>query len=150
MYHSITFLTNNGRTKYNTWSDWHLIPASRPTIAHPEMTLNYITIPGRKEPIDITGYLYKNPIYKDRTGSFTFYVIEGYEKPEDVERKILAAIHGKRLAMIIEDEPGYYYIGRFTVDDWRNEANRPRCVISYTIEPYKYNLSNDAKHLDGY
>ena len=57
MYHSITFgdgsLYPSGSPKegqfmgINTWDDWHLIPSSRPVIASPGVSTNFVEIPGK-------------------------------------------------------------------------------------------------------
>lgn len=149
MYHSITFRTSSG-TDYNTWSNWHLIPASRPTIAHPEMVITRVTIPGKVGTLDLTDYLYSKPIYKDRTGSFEFYVMEGYTDQRTVHAEMLKILHGRKVKVYFEDDPGYYYVGRTKIDSWRNEASRPTVTISYTIEPYKYNATTNAQVLDDF
>lgn len=148
MYHSITFSTRSGSSaSYNTWSDWHLIPTSRPTIAHPEMVTNYVKIPGRSGSLDLTNYLYSEPIYRDRNGSFDFYVVEGGKDFQTIEREMLKALHGQKMNVIFEDDSSYYYVGRFKVESWKNEASRPRVTISYIIEPYKFNRSSNARVL---
>lgn len=149
MYHSITFRTSSG-IDYNTWSNWHLIPASRPTIAHPEMVITSIKIPGRTGSIDLTNYLYSQPIYKDRTGSFEFYVMEGYSDQRLVLKEMLEILHGKKVKIFFEDDPGYYYVGRIKIDKWQNEASRPTATISYIIEPYKYDSDTNEQILDDF
>ena len=144
MYHSITFRTSSG-VDYNTWSNWHLIPASRPTIAHPEILTVSVSIPGKSGSIDLTNYLYSKPIYKDRTGSFDFYVMEGYGDHRTTKAEMLKILHGRKVKVIFEDDPNYYYNGRMKIDKWTNEASRPTVTISYTIEPYKYKISNNAR-----
>lgn len=146
MYHSITFRNMSG-TSYNTWNDWHLIPTSRPTIAHPEMLSTYVTIPGRQGSLNITNYLYSEPIYQDRSGTIEFYVMEGYVDHRITETNMLKFLQGRKMQVIFEDDPGYYYVGRIKLDKWTNEASRPSVSISYIIEPYKYNLSTGAKML---
>lgn len=130
---------------YNTWYDWHLIPTSRPTIAHPTVKTNYVTIPGRQGSIDLTEYACKKPIYEDRTGSFVFYAIpDYYVNTENVKNAILATIHGREMWLCFEDDPGYYYTGRFTVKDWKNEAARPSLTIAYVLNPYKMEITSST------
>lgn len=144
MYHSITFRTSSD-TDYNTWSNWHMIPASRPVITHPEMVITTVQIPGKSGSIDLTNYLYNKPIYKNRSGSFDFYVMEGYNDYRTTKMEILKVLHGQKVKMIFEDDPNYYYVCTIKVDKWINEASRPSVTISYTAEPYKYQLSDDKR-----
>ena len=133
MYHSITFgefytaeeattagnpaLVRTFKQSSNTWDDWHLIPSSRPTISHPEVVTNYVTVPGLSGSIDLTEYLTSGPVYNDRTGSFDFYVMNGFESWLTIRQKIVEAVHGKRIKMVFEDDPLYYYEGRFTFNE---------------------------------
>ena len=50
MYHSITFGTvSNGQiTGKNTWTDWHLIPSSRPVVSQAAPQTSMMEVPGRK------------------------------------------------------------------------------------------------------
>lgn len=68
MYHSI----NIGEK--NTWTDWHLIPSSRPYIEMPTIKEKSVEIPGRNGVIDLTTFLTGSPTYGNRKGSWEFYV----------------------------------------------------------------------------
>ena len=146
MYHSITFLELTGSlNSYNTWYDWHLIPSSRHIIVNPEKVTNYVSIPGRSGTLDFSNYVCTKPIYKDRSGTFEFYVMEVYEKFENVKQKIINSIHAKNMKIIFEDDDKYYYLGRLNVTKWVNEASRPKVTISYTIKPYKFDIATNTR-----
>lgn len=70
--YTITFSNLNGSK--NTWSDWQLIPTSRPVAAPPEMNTHYVEIPGRNGVIDLSTFLTGEPTYKNRTGTWEFIV----------------------------------------------------------------------------
>lgn len=171
MYHSISFGTEGvytaeeanllGRSElagmlkgYNTWYDWHLIPASRPTIEHPQITTSFIKIPGRHGTIDLTNYICDYPIMADRTGSFEFIAVEGYDDFRLMRIKMVEILHGRKMKMSFEDDPWHYYVGRFSIKSWKNENIGPSITIDYQTEPYKYRVSTtsgvpDEKILDG-
>lgn len=156
MYHSITFtnaseddLNTGGFTEtstglllngVNTWDEWHLIPSSRPTIAMPGVSEKYIEIPGRDGSIDLSDWLAGRPIYGDRQGSLEFYHQNGYEDWETVRRAMAHYFHGRTLKMILEDDPGYYYEGRFKLNEWKSEASHSKVVIDYRLKPYKWHV----------
>lgn len=167
MYHSITFSTapaafytaeeadSLGRSDlagmlkgYNTWYDWHLIPSSRPTIEHPQITTTFVKIPGRNGSIDITNFVSNSPTMADRTGSFEFIAVESSEGFNSMRFKLVMALHGQKMLMSFEDDPGYYYVGRFSIKTWKNEKTGPYVNIDYQVEPYKYN-QNGTKVVDG-
>ena len=135
MYHSITFGDKN------TWTDWHIVASERPVFSPPSPKFEFIEIPGRASPIDMTETLTGKPTYSQRTGSFDFYVVNGYNRWNELYQTILNHLHGKKLRAILEDEPEYYYEGRFSVNSWKSQKDWSRITISYTVDPYKYPVS---------
>lgn len=147
-YHSLSFkYEENGVTvNRNTWSNWHLIPSSRPVVAQPAANYKYVDIPGRDGSLDLSDYLVGRPTYSDRSGSFTFYVAN--EDPETgkkygnwVSRKqeIAQFLDGRRIMkMTLEDDMSYYYLGRFFLKEWASGENFSQVTIEYRVKPYKY------------
>ena len=149
MYHSITF------GEKNTWDDWHLIPSSRPVFSPPQPNIRLLNIPGRSGSLDVTD-TFGEVVYADRTGSFEFYVdhetepttkevaderdFTTWESWADAYSSIANYLHGQKFQAILEDDPHFYYEGRFMVNEWRSNANFSTIVISYTVQPYKFTI----------
>ena len=139
----------------NTWTDWHLIPSSRPTVAQPNPVLKIIDIPGSDEPVDLTTFLTGGVTYSQRQGSWSFYVVNGFAEhtqyvPQDWEAlrmKIVNAIHGKKMKVCLMDDPQYYYEGRLTVGNWETGSTMSSITISYQLNPYKIHIINKDKSL---
>lgn len=131
MYHSITLGDKN------TWDDWHLIPKSRPLFNPPSVKTNYIEIPGGDGSLDLTTALAGRPVYKNRTGSWEFYVENGFKDWAVLYSEIMTYLHGKKLKAILEDDPNYYYEGRFAVNAWQSDPNWSIITIDYEVAPYK-------------
>lgn len=56
---------------------------------------------------------------------------------------IMDYLHGQTMRAILEDDPEYFYEGRFTVNAWKSEKDWSRLVIDYDVGPYKWkNLSS--------
>lgn len=168
MYYSITFWdgqsfdSRGNVVGINTWKDWGLIPSSRPTIVTAQPTINMVKVPGRTDMIDLTEYLRGRPLYGNRTGSLDFYVTNGYDTiipdykslqhnnslyPKNaqqtwmqIRQSITNALHGKKIKMVLEDDPKYYYEGRFQFNSWKSDAAHSRVVIDYQLGPYKYSI----------
>lgn len=146
MYHSITFGTgvltaDKKLAGKNTWTDWHLIPSSRPVVAQAPVQTNFVDIPGRRYgPIDMSEYLTGAPIYGQRNGSFEFIVDNDHEYWMTIQMNIAEYLHGKSMCMVLEDDPDYYYVGRFMLNDWKNESWNSKVVINYILRPYKERL----------
>lgn len=138
MYHSITFGKND--VWKNTWDDWHLIPKTRPVFNPPQIKTHYIEIPGGDGVIDLTESLTGRPMFGNRTGSFEFYVDNDFKDWTHIYSELLAQFHGQQLMAILEDDPKYYYFGRFSVNNWKSDAARSSIVIDYNVDPYKRTL----------
>lgn len=136
----------------NTWDDWHVLPTERPVFAPPEVKTNYIDVPGGHGALDLTEALTKYPTYKNRTGSFTFYVMNDYIKDGKIvyesnvqgrwaERysEVMEFLHGKQLYAVLDDDPDWFYQGRFMVEGWEPGDTWSRLKIKYEVNPFKWN-----------
>ena len=136
MYHSITIGDKN------TWDDWHLIPATRPLFNPPTVKENMVNIPGGDGVLDLTASLAGRPTYNNRTGSWTFYVQNGFEDWTVLYSKIMTYLHGQEFKAVLEDDPAYYYEGRFSVNQWKSDKDYSQIVINYNVGPYKKEINN--------
>lgn len=139
MYHSITL------GEKNTWDDWHLLPSSRPVVNPPNVKTQYVDIPGGNGVLDLTESLTGYPLYEQRIGSWEFYVKNGYQAWNVLYYEILNYLHGKRLKVILEDDPSYYYEGRLTVNEWKSDSWWSTIVIDYELYPYKKEISTSIE-----
>jgi len=131
MYHSITIGDKN------TWTDWHLIPSSRPLVNPPNVRASMVEIPGSDGVLDLSDSLIGRPTYANRSGSWDFYVDNGYGTWSDRYSSIMAYLHGERMTAVLEDDPLFYYEGRFSVNQWRSDPYYSRITIDYNVGPYK-------------
>lgn len=139
MYHSITF------GEKNTYDDWHLAPSSRPVISPPKLKQKYIDIPGSNGILDLTESLTSFPVYENREGDIEFFVLNDFEDWQVLYSEIMDYIHGRRMRAVLEDDPAYYYEGRFTVKNWKSEAYWSKIVITYNVSPYKYKTQSSIE-----
>ena len=193
MFHSIKIGTDLSALEnwVDTWADWGLIPSAKPTVSMAPANIKWQEIPGRSEPIDMTELVTDKVTYKNRTGSWSFIIIDngttvipgatttlhldtykhGDEKAENqnkskidstpwnrkfdfsklyraVEvryREIANFLHGKKYKCILEDEPDYYYEGRFQVGNLGSSRSNSTLTINYDLLPMKKHvLGNTA------
>lgn len=137
MYHSITF--DNDK---NTWDDWFLIPTSRPVINPPEVKTNYVEIPGSNKVLDLTETLTSGPMYKYREGSIEFIVDNDHKSWASLYTEIMEYLHGKKRKAILEDDPNYYYEGRFAVNQWKSESYYSKITLDYYLFPFKMDTTD--------
>lgn len=141
MYHSVTFGSKN------TWTDWGLVPVSRPLFNPPKRKTNYVDIPGASSALDLSEALTGFPLYSDREGSMEFYVMNPATPDWNAQlnedywvvkySEISSYLNGMKRTAILEDDPMYYYTGSFWVDSWKSDKDRSKIVIAYRVEPYK-------------
>lgn len=133
MYHSVTF------GSMNTFSDWHLVPDSRPVVAMPERKIVTVEVPGSNGILDLSESLTGYPVYNNRQGTMKFHVLNDMESWERIYERMSNYIHGKKTTMTLEDDPEYYYEGRYTVK-WtsNNDGTWSDVEIGYDLEPFKY------------
>ena len=53
---------------------------------------------------------------------------------------IMDYLHGQKLRAVLEDDPEYFYEGRFTVNVWKSEKDWSRIIIDYDVGPYKWSV----------
>ena len=151
MYHSLTFVLSGSVSDLehadalNTWDDLHLIPSSRPTFSSPEVIARTIYIPGTNGILDISDAFTNTVMFNNREGSFEFIVMNDYEAWQHLYSKIMNRLHGRRVKILYEDDPYFYYQGRITVNEWRSEPDFSRIVLDYSIDPYKYSLTSSLE-----
>lgn len=138
MYHSVTFGDRN------TWDDWRLVPASRPLFNPPAQKTKVIDIPGGDGVIDLSQALTGYPIYQNRTGSMEFIVMNDFRAWQVAYSDIMDYLHGQSMRAVLEDDPEYFYEGRFTVNSWKSEKDRSRITIDYDVNPYKWALQSST------
>lgn len=133
MYHSISF------GEKNSWVDWHLIPSSRPAFSPPKPDIKLLSIPGKSGSLDVTEIMDKQVVYADRTGSFEFFVDhEQWSSWVEAYRTVMNYLHGQKMQAVLEDDPDYYYEGRFSVNQYKSNQNWSSIVIDYVANPFKF------------
>lgn len=134
----------------NTWESWHLIPESRPTLPLPKQKTKVIdSIPNTNGQIDLSLKDIPYPVFENREGTFTFIYNPIYSEAFGDYRpwivlysEMAAFLHGRELRMVLEDDPGYYWQGRFSLESWEsnNDGSGSTVTIGYSVYPYKRSI----------
>lgn len=137
MYHSVII---DGK---NTYSDWHLVPDSRPVISMPTLKKDsLIEIPGVSGSVDLMSFLIPYPVYANRTGQLKFHVLNDKEPWEQIHHKIANHLHKRNVILKLEDDPDYFYKGFVTLNEWvsNNNGTWSDVVLDYDLDPYKISV----------
>ena len=121
----------------HTYRTWKLLLKSRPEISPPKPKTKLIQVPGTNTVIDLTEALTNEVKYEPRTIRCEFCVIGGRPKWPAVYSAVLNELHGKKMQIIMDDDPNYYYEGRVVVDQWESDEITATIVISAEVMPYK-------------
>jgi hypothetical protein len=124
----------------HSYNDFGLILSDK-VIAPPTPQYNKVTIPLRDAAIDLTESLTDTIKYNERLITLTFKVVDPILEWASKISAIENYVHGKKLKLIFDDDIGYYYIGRLTVNKWTSNKTIGTIVIECDAEPFKYDIT---------
>ena len=113
-------------------ADYGLIVAPY-AITMPEPQTNFVEIPGRDGALDLSE-AFGTLRYADRIIPLTMYA----RAPFDALISIFAAdVHGRRMNVIFDRDPTYYYDARVTVEDVERHTGHCELSLECRSKPYK-------------
>lgn len=121
---------------YHSYNDFSLILSSK-EIAAPKTKTVKIDVEGADSAIDLTDF-FGEPKYEDCTHKFQFSTIVPQSEFLTLFSTIKNAIHGKKLEISLDADPGFFYVGRCYVSSFTNEKNIGKISVECECEPYKY------------
>ena len=129
---------------FHSYNEWGLVLSEKEIQAPKPKTIE-LEIEGSDGVLDYTEF-FGGVKYENRTLSFTF------SKPNIVPDRFLAlfttvqnAVHGKKMKIILDDDPAYFYYGRVSVDEWKANKRVGEIVIEVDAEPYKYRIDRTTQ-----
>ena len=138
--------------KIRTERDWGLKLLSI-YIPMPKPKTQLVDIPGGDGSIDLTE-INGRPAYNDRDGiELVFDIMDGDYKTWYLKYSEFAdSIHGKKVKMVIDDEPDHYYMVRLELDGKKTNPVYGTITMTGTAEPFKYDLlaSNEPWRWDSF
>ena len=124
---------------YHSWNDFQLILAAK-TIGTPSPKTETIDIPGGDGVLDLTEFFGETK-YENRTLTFEFSSVVIPSDFMSLFSMVQNALHGRKMKITLDDDPGWYYIGRISVSEWKADRNIGKLTIDCDCEPYKYQIS---------
>ena len=113
-------------------ADYGLIVAPY-AIPMPEPQMNFVEIPGRDGALDLSE-AFGTVRYTDRIIPLTLYA----RAPFDTSISAFAAdVHGRRINVIFDRDPTYYYDARMTIEDVERHAGYCELSLECRAKPYK-------------
>jgi phage-related protein len=93
--------------------------------------------PGADGSLDQTEF-FGEPKYENRTHRFDFSTLVPPEEFETAYSRVLNRLHGRKMRIILDDDPLYYYLGRCHVSPFTSEKQVGMINVECDCEPYKY------------
>ena len=130
---------------YHTRKDWGLAIGNNNCIGQPEQETYYLYVPGADGFLDYSEALTGRPIFKKRSIEITLGGKMERTKWTAFVSDIRILLHGKRVRIVFDDFPGYYWEGRAQVTDF--DRTRELGTFKLTIpqaDPYGYSLNDNS------
>lgn len=111
----------------------------------PEQKTITVEIPGADGIADLTD-LFLPHRFTTRTLTLTFANIDGYAGRYPTQSFLANAFHGKKVKIVLLEEPEFYYIGRVSFDEWKITGNASAEIVATAIcDPYKYEAASSLE-----
>ena len=126
----------------HSYRDLNLI-LSRKEMGSPVIKEKKIEIEGADSVLDLTDF-FGEAKYDNVTHKFDFSTMVAASEFLSLFSTIKNALHGKKMRIILDDDPLFFYMGRLHVSKFTNEKNIGIISIEADCEPFKYKLNKTA------
>lgn len=124
---------------YHSYDDFGLILSSK-EIGSPEPKIVTIEVEGSDGVLDFTEFAGETK-FKNRTLAFHFSRPQVIPVFMNLLSEVHNALHGKKMQIILDEDPGFYYSGRITVNEFKADANIGLITIEADCDPWKYKVN---------
>lgn len=129
----------------HSFRDFNLYPKSKMIVNPPDVREVYVEVAGADGDLDITEALTGRANYESREGKFEFTVVDR-EKWDYVYAELMNTLHGRKMRVILDDDPYWYYNGRIKIDSFKTNKRTATIVIEGYFDPYKKSLISNSEH----
>lgn len=120
---------------YHSYDDLHLI-LTKKEIGSPAVKATRIEVEGADSYLDLTDF-FGEPKYQNVNHKFDFSTIE--KNSLSLFSTIKNTLHGKKVRIILDDDPAFFYVGRLSVSSFTSEKGIGALTIEADCEPYSQN-----------
>lgn len=134
---------------YHSHDDLQLI-LTKKEMGSPDVKENKIDRPGTDGVIDQTDF-FGEPKFDNVTHKFEFSSMIPHEDFPTQYSRLKSAIHGRRLQIIDDDDPAFFWWGRCKVKPFTSSRRIGAVAVECDCEPYKYKAEKTvvARAIDG-
>lgn len=124
--------------QFHSYRDLKLI-LNKKEMGAPAVKKNQIDVAGADGVLDLTDF-FGEPKYENVTHKFDFSTLVPQTEFLSLFSAIKNAIHGKKVRIVLDDDPTFFYMGRCYVSPFTNEKGVGIVSVECDCEPYKYKL----------
>ena len=130
----------------HTLKDWNL-GWTAITLGFPEPKTYEQDVPGADGTLDITEAVTGGDVkYKNRSLTLEFETPdEDFFEWGSIVSDIANYLVGKKMKIILDTDPSFYYIGRLTIDVEKTDRINGKLVMSGEVDPYKYEVASSLE-----
>lgn len=134
----------------HSYRDLKLLLQPGKEIGSPEVKQYKIAVDGADGSLDYTDF-FGEAKYDNVSLKFPFATIVPKRDFLTHFSLVKNALHGKKMRIILDDDPSSFYVGRVSVGHFTNEKNIGTITIECDCEPYKYKLARTivSRAIDG-
>ncbi len=123
---------------YHSFDNLNLILNSK-EIGSPAVKERKIDVEGADGSLDLTDF-FGEAKYEDVRHKFQFSTLVAPSEFPTLFSTVKNALHGKKMRIILDDDPHFFYIGRLYVSNFTSEKNIGIISIEADCEPYKMKM----------
>ena len=132
---------------YHTLKDWNLAIGNNNCIGDPTQETYYLDVPGADGFLDYSDSLTGRPVFKERSIEITLGGKLNREKWTAFISNLRILLQGKKIRIVFDDFPGYYWEGRCELSSF--ERSREIGTFKLSIpqaDPYGYSLNENSEN----
>lgn len=138
--HGLTFINDDGQERHS-FKDFGIYPKTKGMPDPPKVQTEFIDIPGMDGRLDASQALDGLVHYENRDYEQEFLIVDKEIDWHTIYSTLLNFLHGRHMGIIFDDDPLWYYEGRFEVGDPKpDDAGYITIPVKGTLKPYKYNI----------
>lgn len=120
---------------FHSYDDFSLILSSK-KIGVPQPKTELLEVPGADEMLDFTEF-FGDVKFDNRKLEFDFTTLVPQSEFMQLFSQIQNTLNGKRMKIVLDEEPNFYYSGRISVKEWLADKSIGKITIECDCNPYK-------------
>lgn len=125
----------------HSYKDFGLILTSK-ELNLPDPKTETVDVTGMDGTLDLTDAITDDVKFKNRKLSFTFTVMNPVKHWFTILSTITNFLHGKKLRVVMDDDPNYYYEGRCSVNKFKTDKRTATIQVDCDVEPFKMEINS--------